>query len=279
MQNTNTAQLIPIATQAIAGEERQAVNARELHTFLEVEARFNDWIARRIEEYGFIENADFLVTQIQVTKPTRQDGNLFYSNLSKNPQGTLSKPLEKTRRGRPTKEYFLTLDTAKELAMVERNAKGREARRYFIECERQAKQAAPSLPDFTNPAEAARAWAAEVEKNAEQRKTLIEQGERLLKAEPKAAALDLLADSRGASNLSLTAKHLKIPRKRLIGILRNSKWIWAGSPIQATQAAIDSGVMVQVAGISERNGRQYTQALVTARGLAKLAVFIQGKAA
>ena len=125
MQNTNTAQLIPIATQAIAGEERQAVNARELHTFLEVEARFNDWIARRIEEYGFIENADFLVTQIQVTKPTRQDGNLFYSNLSKNPQGTLSKPLEKTRRGRPTKEYFLTLDTAKELAMVERNAKGK----------------------------------------------------------------------------------------------------------------------------------------------------------
>lgn len=74
--------------------------------------------------------------------------------------------------------------------MVERNAKGREARRYFIECERQAKQATPSLPDFTNPAEAARAWAAEVEKNAEQRKTLIEQGERLLKAEPKAAALD-----------------------------------------------------------------------------------------
>ena len=279
MQNTNTAQLIPIANQAIAGEERQAVNARELHAFLEVEARFNDWIARRIEEYGFIENVDFLVSKILDTKPTRQDGNLFYSNLSKNPQSTFAKPLEKTRRGRPTKEYFLTLDTAKELAMVERNAKGREARRYFIECERQAKQAAPSLPDFTNPAEAARAWAAEVEKNAEQRKTLIEQGERLLKAEPKAAALDLLADSRGASNLSLTAKHLKIPRKRLIGILRNSKWIWAGSPIQATQATIDSGVMVQVAGISERNGRQYTQALVTARGLAKLAVFIQGEAA
>ena len=78
MQNTNTAQLLPIATQAIAGEERQAVNARELHAFLEVKARFNDWIARRIEEYGFIENVDFLVTQIQVTKPTWQDVYLFY---------------------------------------------------------------------------------------------------------------------------------------------------------------------------------------------------------
>lgn len=263
MQNTNTAQLIPIATQAIAGEERQAVNARELHTFLEVGKDFSNWIRNRIEEYGFVENQDFVI----------------FANSGEKSESTFAKPLEKNRRGRPTKEYFLTLDTAKELAMVERNAKGREARRYFIECERQAKQATPSLPDFTNPAEAARAWAAEVEKNAEQRKTLIEQGERLLKAEPKAAALDLLADSRGASNLSLTAKHLKIPRKRLIGILRNSKWIWAGSPIQATQAAIDSGVMVQVAGISERNGRQYTQALVTARGLAKLAVFIQGEAA
>ena len=206
MQNTNTAQLIPIATQAIAGEERQAVNARELHAFLEVESKFADWIKNRIEEYGFIENADFLVSKILDTKPTGRGGNR-----------------------KPIIEYFLTLDTAKELAMVERNAKGREARRYFIECERQAKQAAVALPDFTNPAEAARAWAAEVEKNAEQRKTLIEQGERLMKAEPK--------------------------------------------------AAIDSGVMVQVAGISERNGRQYTQALVTARGLAKLAVFLQEQAA
>lgn len=42
MQNTNTAQLIPIATQAIAGEERQAVNARELHTFLEVGKDFSN---------------------------------------------------------------------------------------------------------------------------------------------------------------------------------------------------------------------------------------------
>lgn len=48
MQNTNTAQLIPIATQAIAGEERQAVNARELHAFLEV-GRRNQPRPRRLE--------------------------------------------------------------------------------------------------------------------------------------------------------------------------------------------------------------------------------------
>lgn len=46
-------------------------------------------------------------------------------------------------------EYFLTIDTAKELAMVERNEKGRQARRYFIECEKQLKNSArPTLtPD------------------------------------------------------------------------------------------------------------------------------------
>jgi anti-repressor protein len=48
------------------------------------------------------------------------------------------------------KEHFLTLDMAKELSMVERNTKGKEARQYFIECERRAK-AGPSL-DVRNPA-------------------------------------------------------------------------------------------------------------------------------
>ena len=144
MQNTNTAQLIPITGQAIAGGEQQAtVNARELHAFLESGQEFANWIKNRIKDFGFINGTDFLTI------------------------------LSKTQ-GRPRTEYFLSL---------ERNDKGRQACRYFIECERQAKQAAVALPDFTNPAEAARAWAAEVDKNNEQRKTIIEQGERLLKLE------------------------------------------------------------------------------------------------
>lgn len=108
-------ELIRIEAREVSGATEQTCNARDLYRFLEVETRFNDWIVRRVEEYGF------------------EDGRDFYSFLSKTPDG-----------GRPSKEYALTLDMAKELAMVERNDKGKMARQYFIECERRAKGQSPS---------------------------------------------------------------------------------------------------------------------------------------
>ena len=87
----------------------QAVEARRLHAFLEVSTQFKDWIIRRIEEYQFVENEDYQV--------------LLKNEL--NPNG-----------GRPSKDYVISLDMAKELAMVERNEKGRLARKYFIEIEK-----------------------------------------------------------------------------------------------------------------------------------------------
>ena len=71
------------------GEPR--VDARALYSALGVKARFNDWISRRIEEYGFTDPED------------------FYSILSKT-------------GGRPRHDYLVTVDMAKELAMLERNA-------------------------------------------------------------------------------------------------------------------------------------------------------------
>lgn len=88
---------------------KQSVSARELHEFLEVGKDFSTWIKDRINQYGFIENQDFLV----------------FTGIGGNHTG-----------GRPTKEYHLTIDMAKELSMVERNEKGKQARQYFIECER-----------------------------------------------------------------------------------------------------------------------------------------------
>lgn len=109
----NSSPMIPVIADSTISHQYQLVDARVLHGFLEVDARFNDWIARRIAEYGF------------------QEGEDFYSCLSKSTGG---------RRGR---EYRITLDMGKELAMVERNEKGKQARRYFIECEKRLVQVAP----------------------------------------------------------------------------------------------------------------------------------------
>ena len=54
-------ELIALNQSSINGEVQQTVNARELHAFLEVQTRFNGWIATRINEYGFVENQDFVI--------------------------------------------------------------------------------------------------------------------------------------------------------------------------------------------------------------------------
>ncbi|MGI4736117.1 MAG: antA/AntB antirepressor family protein [Janthinobacterium lividum] len=97
------------------------VSARDLHTFLESRQEFTAWIKGRIAKYGFAEGTDFLI------------------NLSR------------SEAGRQTTEYVLSLDTAKEVAMVEANAKGQQARRYFIEAEKQRRQ--PTTPPQLTTAE------------------------------------------------------------------------------------------------------------------------------
>lgn len=88
------------------GAEINSADARELHSFLNSERQYANWIQDRITQYGFIENQDFV---IKITYTGR----------------------------RPRKEYFVTLDMAKELCMVENNDKGKEARQYFIKCEKE----------------------------------------------------------------------------------------------------------------------------------------------
>lgn len=108
IQNQNP--LVNVFNAVIDNVNQLAVNARDLHSFLDVKTRFNDWIKHRIEEYQFIANLDFISFTQNSVKPTG---------------------------GRPTVEYHLTLNMAKELAMVENNEQGRKVRRYFIQCEKE----------------------------------------------------------------------------------------------------------------------------------------------
>ena len=87
------------------------------HAFLGAKRNFSNWLKDRIAKYDFAQDLDFI--EVGFNSET----------------GVKSK-------GRPFVDYMITLDMAKELAMVENNAKGREVRRYFIECERRA----PAIP-------------------------------------------------------------------------------------------------------------------------------------
>ena len=160
-------------SRAIGMRTEPMVNARNLHGFLEVSNHFKDWITDRIEQYGFLENQDFV----------------SLAENSAKPQG-----------GRPSKEYYLILDMAKELAMVERNQKGRQARRYFLECERRAKAMVPVV-DFNDLRSLQAAFGKVLEKGiaAEERAEVAETKNVALTAtmevlEPKAAYADALAE-------------------------------------------------------------------------------------
>ena len=104
--------IIKVTKNEIGNAELNSVNARDIHSYLEVKTRFNDWINRAISKYDFKENID------------------FYSFLSKT-------------SGRPEKEYIVTMDMAKELAMLENNPKGKETRKYFINCEKELQKSSP----------------------------------------------------------------------------------------------------------------------------------------
>ena len=114
-------ELISLHSQTIDGNAVETVNARELHAFLESKQDFSTWIKNRIEKYDFVENQDFIM---------------------------LHKKMEREIGGTVRIEYYITLDMAKEVAMIENNEKGRGVRQYFITCEKLAKQAsAASLSD------------------------------------------------------------------------------------------------------------------------------------
>lgn len=103
----------------------QVVDARELHRKLKTGRMYANWIKGRIEEYGFMKNEDYFITDFQ---------HKCTDNQILCPNG------HKIERGRPKVDYHITLNMAKELAMVERNAMGRKIRRYFIEMEKLARE-------------------------------------------------------------------------------------------------------------------------------------------
>lgn len=111
---TGTSALIPVFTGTLSNSTARLCDARTLHAFMQVKRDFTTWVKGRIRKFGFIDGVDFVKI---IGSPDL---------------------VNQTRGGNKKEiiDYHLTLDMAKELSMVENNDMGRQARRYFIECEK-----------------------------------------------------------------------------------------------------------------------------------------------
>ena len=204
-------ELIKLNETEINNELMQTVNARELHQFLEVGRKFATWIQQRIEKYSFVENEDFLIIS-KNRETTDKDGKLKVS---------------------VAKEYHITLDMAKELSMVERNKKGKQARKYFIECERKLKQVMSTKDSLLlgifkatgdiDKALAINAYETQYVKPLEIK--VEKQAVYIEKAKPKVAFHDATQSS-STVDMDVAAKLLNfkgIGRNKLFGLLRHFK--------------------------------------------------------
>ena len=172
-------ELIPLQLQTINGDAVETVSARELHTFLGSKQDFSTWIKNRIEKYEFVENQDYV---------------------------SLHKKMEREIGGTVRTEYFVSVSMAKELAMVENNDKGREARRYFIECEKQLQAQQSQLP--TTYLEALEALLA-----SEKAKLTLEQQASI--NAPKVAHYDRVVARTNLVNATHVASKLKLSAVKL----------------------------------------------------------------
>ena len=94
----------------------KVVNGRELHHILQSGQDFSTWVKKRLAECDALENEDF---------------HRFHKKKEANNATII--------------EYIIKLDTAKEMAMLERNEKGKQVRRYFIEVEKRYKRTSIEL--------------------------------------------------------------------------------------------------------------------------------------
>lgn len=153
---------------------KKAVNARDLYNFLQIKTPFHKWIVRMLE-YGFIENIDWTKMSSE-----NQDFNI---------------------------EYALSLNCAKEISMIQRTERGKEARLYFIRCEEIALQKQNvELPSYP---QALRQLAEQIEQNEK----LLIQNQAML---PKAEFFDAVTESKDTFDMAGVAKVLNLGFGRTI---------------------------------------------------------------
>lgn len=207
-------QLIPIDHR---GDGTSIVSGRALHAGLEIATPYAKWFAR-MAEYDFIPGQDYEDISVPV-------------------------PSERSDRTYEQTDHALTLDTAKEIAMLQRSERGREIRRYFIAAEKRLRELATAGTAVQLPqdyASALRALASEVE----ERQRIEARAKEL---EGPAESWAALAEAKGdydlrdAAQILSRAPGIRIGQNRLADKLR--EWRWTGENGRPYQPFVDRGLM------------------------------------
>ena len=171
---------------------QQLVSARELHEFLEVNSRFNDWIGNRIRKYEFEEGNDYTKILVQCI------------------------------RGQNEYDYAITIDMAKELSMVENNEKGKKARKYFIQCEKKLKGI--NQPKLPTTYKEALLQLVEAEEEKERLQLANKQQEQIIgELKPKADYTDVILKSNSLVTITQIAKDYGMSGQEMNSLLHELK--------------------------------------------------------
>lgn len=239
-------ELIAVRPTPIDGQSINTVSARDLHAFLESKDDFSTWVKYQIKRARLLENRDFVSFQ------------------------------ENSGKGRPTTEYYVSIEAAKHIGMMSGTDKGFQVRDYFIECERIARARAADPMEILNDPAAMRG----ILLGYTERVLALEEEMRQLT--PKAEALDRIAFAEGLHCITDTAKQLQIRPKALFNLLSSCRWIYrrpGGKGWIAYQDKIQQGLLTHkittVSDIHSGSERVIEHVLVTPKGLARLASMVQ----
>ena len=207
--------------------EKPTVSARELHEFLDVGSEYSHWF-KRMCEYGFTEGQDF------------------------------SSFLTESTGGRPAQDAALSIDMAKEICMLQRNEKGKIARQYFLQLER----------DWNSPEKVmARALQIADRKIKELEISNSALSTSLEIARPKAEYFDQLVERGTLLSLRESAKELGIPPKKFVEELLARKYLYRGKngkllPYEEK----NNGLFELKESVNTATGWSGTQTLTTPKG-------------
>ena len=227
-------ELIPIQTNQ---QMEPVISGRDLYDFLEIKDNYTDWF-KRMTGYGFEEGKDFI-------------------GISRESTG-----------GRPSIDHALKLDTAKEISMIQRNERGKEARQYFISVEK----------EFNSP-EKIMARALRIADETINNLKLVNSNLATQTAimAPKAEYFDEMVDRNLLTSFRDTAKMYEIKEKAFINYLMEKKYLYRDGKGKLTPYADKNNGLFEVKeSINNKTGWSGTQTMITPKGRETFRLLIQG---